>query len=166
MLHQPDPAPRFSECEVVTLALSQERTGEPREDHMFRVHQARVLPFFPGLNERSRPTRRTRDRWSVILAVRGRVQIALDAPVPCVSDSREQRHRTFVGTANDGVWSRKALMSCGYTRYRVVRLTGVLIGFVLAPASPSDHQPVVARLDAFPSHLTHVLARAYSVFVW
>src|SRR5438874_8585468 len=50
-----------------------------REDHFFRLHQASLLTFFPGLNERSRYNRRKRDLWSVILAVRISLQIVLDA---------------------------------------------------------------------------------------
>lgn len=118
---RPGPAPQLSEREVITLALSQERTGEPREDHVFRGHQASVLPCFPGLNERSRYHRRTRDLWSVILAIRVSVQMVLDtlaledtavsdaAQAPCVGDTREQRHSDVQGMADDGVCRRKAL---------------------------------------------------------
>jgi hypothetical protein len=35
------PAPCLLDSEVITLALSQERSGEPREDHVFRLHHAR-----------------------------------------------------------------------------------------------------------------------------
>jgi hypothetical protein len=60
------PAPHLSDSEVITLALSQELIGEPREDHFFRLHHASLLPFFPGLNERSRYNRRKRDLCTVI----------------------------------------------------------------------------------------------------
>jgi hypothetical protein len=70
VLKRPGPAPKLSDSEVVTIALYQELIGEPREDHFFRLHQASLLPFFPGLNERSRYNRRKRALWSVILAVR------------------------------------------------------------------------------------------------
>ena len=77
VLKRPGPVPKLSDSEVVTIALSQELIGEPREDHFFRLHQASLRPFFPGLNERSRYNRRKRDLWSVILAVRVSLQIVL-----------------------------------------------------------------------------------------
>src|SRR6266852_5805779 len=78
-LERPGPAPRLSDSELVTIVLYQELIGEPREDHCFRLHQASLRTFFPGLNERSRYTRRKRDLWSVILAVRISLQIVLEA---------------------------------------------------------------------------------------
>src|SRR6266704_154593 len=69
-LERPGPAPRLSDSELVTIALYQELIGEPREDHFFRLHQASLRAFFPGLNERSRYNRRKRDLWWVILLAR------------------------------------------------------------------------------------------------
>ena len=61
-LHRPGPAPRLSDSELVTIALYQELIGEPREDHFFRLHQASLRTFFPGLvlpqslqSEKARP---------------------------------------------------------------------------------------------------------------
>src|SRR5947199_5430004 len=51
VLKRPGPVPHLSHSEVITLALHQELIGEPREDHLFRLHQASLRPFFPGLNE-------------------------------------------------------------------------------------------------------------------
>src|SRR6266478_7980293 len=113
-LKRPGPAPRLSDSELVTIALYQELIGEPREDHFFRLHQASLQTFFPGLNERSRYNRRKRDLWSVILAVRISLQIVLDAlqfeeaavvdsaPVPCVGDIRSKANSDFAGTADYG----------------------------------------------------------------
>ena len=120
-LRRPGPAPHLSESEVITLALSQELIGEPREDHFFRLHQASLQTFFPGLNERSRYNRRKRDLWAAILAVRVSLQVVLDAfeleetavidsaPVPCVSYKRGKEASDFVGTADYGVCSSKAM---------------------------------------------------------
>lgn len=55
-LKRPGPAPRLSDSERITLAISQERIGEAHEEHVLRVHQSSVLPFFPPLPERSRFT--------------------------------------------------------------------------------------------------------------
>ena len=120
-LQRPGPAPRLTDSELVTIAIYQELIGEPREDHFFRLHHASLLPFFPGLNERSRYNRRKRDLWSVILAVRISLQIVLDAlqfeetavvdsaPVPCVSYKRSKASSDFAGTADYGVCSSKAM---------------------------------------------------------
>src|SRR5437588_12684700 len=109
-LDRPGPAPHLSDSELVTIALYQERIGEPREDHFFRLHQASLQTFFPGLNERSRYHRRKRDLWSVILAARESLQIVLEAlqlqetaaidsaPVPCVGYKRAKQARDCGGS--------------------------------------------------------------------
>jgi hypothetical protein len=168
-LTRPGPAPRLSDSEVITLALYQELIGEPREDHFFRLHQASLRPFFPGLNERSRYNRRKRDLWSVILAVRVSLQLVLDAlqmeetaaidsaPLPCVSYKRGKGASDFVGTADYGVCSSKAMKYFGYKLHSVVSLTGLIMGFLLTPANCYDNQPVVELLDSFCHHLQRLL---------
>src|SRR5260221_1774289 len=108
-LERPGPAPRLSDSELVTIALYQELIGEPREDHFFRLHQASLRTFFPGLNERSRYNPRKLDLWSVILAVRISLQVVLDArqleetaaidsaPVPCMGYKRAKHASRLCG---------------------------------------------------------------------
>ena len=124
-LQRPGRAPQLSDSELVTIALYQELIGEPREDHFFRLHQASLRIFFPRLNERSRYNRRKRALWSVILAVRTSLQFvqeslyleetaAIDSvPVPCVSYKRSKRASDFVGHADDGICSSKAMKYFG-----------------------------------------------------
>src|SRR5437660_8070742 len=126
---RPMPAPNHSDSELVTIALYQELIGEPREDHFFRLHQSSLQTFFPGLNERSRYNRRKRDLWSVILAVRVSLQLVLEAlqleetaaidsaPVPCVGYKQASE---FVGMADYGVCSSKAMKDFGCKLHRVV----------------------------------------------
>jgi hypothetical protein len=168
-LKRPGPAPHLSESELVTLALYQELIGEPREDHFFRLQRANLLPFFPGLNERSRYNRRKRDLWSVILAGRVSLQLvqegllleetaAIDsAPVPCVSYKRGKGSSDFGGTADYGVCSSKAMKYFGCKLHRVVSLTGLILSFLLTPASCYDNQPVVELLDSVSHHLQRLL---------
>src|SRR2546427_7914547 len=168
-LKRPGPAPHLSDSEVITIALYQELIGEPREDHFFRLHQASLRTFFPGLNERSRYNRRKRDLWSVILAVRVSLQLVLDAlaleetaaieeaPVPCVGYKRGKQGSDFLGTADYGVCSSKAMKYFGCKLHSVVSLTGVILGFLLTPASRYDNQPVVELLDSFSHHLKCLL---------
>src|SRR5437763_344044 len=134
---RPGPTPHLSDSEVITIALYQELIGEPREDHFFRLHQASLRTFFPGLNERSRYNRRKRDLWLVILAVRVSLQLVLDAalleetaaidsaPVPCVGYKRAKQASDFVGTADYGACSSKALKYSGLKPQSVVSLPGV-----------------------------------------
>jgi hypothetical protein len=168
-LKRPGPAPRLSDSELITIALYQELIGEPREDHFFRLHQGSLQVFFPGLNERSRYNRRKRDLWSVILAVRVSLQIVLDAfqmeetatidsaPVPCVGYKRSKPTSQFLGTADYGICSSKALKYFGCKLHSVVGLSGIILGFLLTPANCYDNQPVVDLLDSFAHHLTHLL---------
>lgn len=143
--------------------------GEPREDHVVRRHHTSLRSFFPGLNERSRSTRRTRDLWAVIPAVRISVHLVLDAreleetavsdsaPVPCLGDTRAKAASEVAGFAEDGVWSSTALTSVGLTLHSVVSLTGVVMGFLLTGVSHDDTQPVVELLDSCAHHLTRLL---------
>jgi Transposase DDE domain len=168
-LKRPGPDPSLSDSELVTIALYQELIGEPREDHFFRLHHSSLQTFFPGLNERSRYNRRKRDLWSVILAVRVSLQIVLEAlqleetaaidsaPVPCVGYKRAKLASDFVGTADYGVCSSKAMKYFGYKFHSVVSLTGTILGFLLTPASRYDNQPVVELLDSFSHHLKQLL---------
>src|SRR5438874_9407446 len=168
-LQRPGPAPHLSDSEVVTLALYQELIGEPREDHLFRLHQEQLRSYFPGLNERSRYNRRKRDLWSVILAVRISLQVVLDAlemeetavidsaPVPCLGYKRGKQATDFAGTAEYGVCSSKAMKYFGLKLHSVVSLTGVVMGFLLTGASHYDNQAVVELLDSFAHHLKHLL---------
>jgi len=168
-LQRPGRAPQFSDSELVTIALYQELIGEPREDHFFRLHEASLRIFFPRLNERSRYNRRKRALWSVILAVRTSLQFvqeslyleetaAIDSvPVPCVSYKRSKRASDFVGHADYGICSSKAMKYFGCKLHTVVSLTGLILGFVLTLASLYDNQPVVDVLDSFPHRLQHLL---------
>ena len=145
-LKRPGPAPSLSDSELITLALYQELIGEPREDHFFRLHQEQLRPYFPGLNERSRYNRRKRDLWCVILAVRISLQIVLDAlqleetaaidsaPVPCIGYKRGKQASDFVGTADYGVCSSKAMKYFGLKLHSVVSLTGVVMGLSRYPS--------------------------------
>lgn len=45
----------------------------------------------------------------------------------------------------------------GCTFHSVVSLTGIIMGFLLTPASRYDNQPVVELLDAFSHHLKRLL---------
>jgi hypothetical protein len=169
ILDRPGPVPKLSDSEVVTLALYQELIGEPREDHFFRLHQEQLRLYFPGLNERSRYNRRKRDLWSVILAVRMSLQIVLDAllleetavidsaPVPCIGYKRGKQASDFVGKAEYGVCSSKALKYFGFKLHTIVSFTGVVMNFLLTPANRYDNQPVVEFLDSFSHHLKRLL---------
>lgn len=168
-LLRPGPAPRLSDSEVITLALYQELLGEPREDHFFRLHHESLQVFFPDLNERSRYNRRKRDLWAVILAVRVSLPIVLDAlaweetavidsaPIPCLGYKRSKRQSDFLGFADYGICSSKALKYFGCKVHCVVSLTGVIMSFLLTPANTYDNQPVVELLESCEHHLTRLL---------
>ncbi len=79
------------------------------------------------------------------------------APVPCVGYKRAKHASDFVGTAAYGVCSSKAMKYFGCKLHSVVSLTGVIMGYVLTPASSYDNQPVVELLDSFAHHLKRLL---------
>jgi hypothetical protein len=55
------------------------------------------------------------------------------------------------------VCSSKALKYFGCKFHSVVSLTGIIMGFLLTPASRYDNQPVVELLDSFSHHLKRLL---------
>lgn len=166
--------PKLSDSEVITIALYQELIGEPREDHFFRLHRIGLLPFFPHLNERSRYNRRKRDLWSVILAVRCSLLIALgvsetdtavldSAPVPTVGYKRSKQATDFAGMAQYGVCSSKAMKYFGVKLHNLVTLSGVILDFMLTSAAPHDSQPVMEFLAQHKERLIEVLGdKAYN----
>src|SRR2546426_8787727 len=79
------------------------------------------------------------------------------APVPCVSYKRGKQSSDFVGRADYGVCSSKAMKYFGCKLQSVVSLTGLILGFLLTPASCYDNQPVVELLDSFSHHLQRLL---------
>jgi hypothetical protein len=105
----------------------------------------------------------------VILAVRVSLQIVLDAlqmeetaaidsaPVPCVSDIWSKQASDFVGRADYGVCSSKAMKYFGCKLHSVVSMTGVIMGFLVTSARPYDNQPGVSLLDSFAHHLKRLL---------
>ena len=105
----------------------------------------------------------------MILAVRMSLQLVLDtlqleetaaidsAPVPCVSYKRGKQASDFVGMADYGVCSGKAMKYFGCKLHTVVSLSGLIMGFLLTAASRYDNQPVVELLDSFSHHLQRLL---------
>ncbi len=79
------------------------------------------------------------------------------APVPCVSYKRGKQASDFVGTADYGVCSSKAMKYFGCKLHTVVSLSGLIMGFLLTAASRYDNQPVVELLDSFSHHLKLLL---------
>jgi hypothetical protein len=63
----------------------------------------------------------------------------------------------FVGHADYGVCSTKAMKYFGFKLHTIVNLTGVVMSFLLTPANRYDNQPVVERLDSFSHHLKRLL---------
>lgn len=173
-LRRPGRKPRLSDSEVVTLALYQEIIGEPREDHFFRLHRASLLPFFPGINERSRYNRRRRDLWSVVLAIRCALVIVLgateadtavidSAPTPCVGYKRSKLATDFAGSSHYGVCSSKAMKYFGVKLHNLVTLGGIILDFVLTSAAPHDSQVVMEFLEQHKDQLIEVLGdKAYN----
>ena len=173
-LIRPGPKPNLSHSGVVTIALYQELIGDPREDHFFRLHATGLREYFPGLNERSRYNRRKRDLWSVTLAVRMSLLIALgaseadtavidSAPTPCVGYKRSKLATDFAGSSHYGVCSSKAMKYYGVKLHNLVTLTGVILDFMLTSAAPHDSQPVMEFLEQHSEKLIEVLGdKAYN----
>jgi hypothetical protein len=173
-LRRPGRTPQLTDSEIITLALYQELIGEPREDHLFRLHGTDLRLYFPRLNERSRYNRRKRSLWSVTLALRYGILVMLhaneydtaavdSAPVPVVGYKRDKTNSDFVGTSGYGICSSKALKYFGVKLHNLVTLTGVILDFVLTSASPYDNQAVMELFEHHKGTLREVLGdKAYN----
>lgn len=153
LCRRPGPAPRCSDPELVTMALVGEAKGWHAETVLLS-EWARHRDLVPHQPSRTRFNRRRRQLQGAINRLRRLVLGALDlaADRQCVLDSLPvpviafhlvpagaradwQAHGAAIGY----VASKKAWVF-GYKLYLLVTLSGVILDFVLAPASAGELQ--------------------------
>jgi hypothetical protein len=171
---RPGPAPACSDQELVAMALIGECQGWDQETE-FAGKWARHRDLFPVQPERSRFNRRRRLLAGAINEVRRRLlarldlaldrQLVLDSlPVPVmgwhlVPDG--QRAYWESHDARVGYVASKKQWVFGYKLYLLVTQAGVILDFVLAPASVPELQAGVELLEEH----TDLAARGDKAFV-
>ena len=155
---RPGPKPRFSDSEVLTLALLMDYLPFPGETQFIQFVRANYLDWFPNLldvsqfNRRLRRLRpqieRLRRAWMQPLLQGTETQFCLDTkPIPVVGVKRSKRHSDFEGSANYGYCAARRLYSFGYKLTLLSSLEGVPIAFDLMPGNTDERQGTEGILD-------------------
>lgn len=150
MFKRPGPAPECSDSELLTLALVGECRGWAVETDMLSYWKEH-RDLFPVIPSQSRFNRRRRNLMKAFSVIRRVVLSLLDlaADPQCAIDSLPvpavQFHLVPSSTgdwaahgADFGKVSSKKLTIFGYKLHLLVTLGGVILDFVLAPASVCD----------------------------
>jgi len=145
---RPGPRPTVSDSEILTLALCAQWWG--RSERAFVRHvRAHWRAYFPRLLSQSAYNRRCRDLAGVLvtlvpvvaqeLRAAGAVYEVLDTvAVPLLRRCRGQHHRLFGNEAAIGRGGSDKAWYYGCKLLLAVAPSGVVTGFVLAPANMAD----------------------------
>jgi hypothetical protein len=152
LIKRPGPAPVFSDSEVIALCLIGECKGWDMETELLsNMHDYRNL--FPDLPSQSRLNRRRRNLMLVVNQIRRRLLDKMDIAQDrqCVIDSLPIPAVNFhlvPGCTGDwpahgadfGRVSSKKQTIFGYKLHTLLSMNGLILDFVLAPASKTDFQ--------------------------
>ena len=145
---RPGPRPTVSDSEVLTLALCVQWWGRS-ERAFLRYARAHWRAYFPRFLSQSAYNRRCRDLAGVLVALVPLVARELRAApaayevvdtvaVPLLRRCRGHRHRLFGAEAAIGRGGSDKAWYYGCKLLLAVAPTGVVTGFVLAPANMAD----------------------------
>jgi hypothetical protein len=153
---RPGQDPTLSDSEVITLAVLQQASGKSEGAFLAFVAQYWAA-YFPHLIDRTAFNRRVRDLGGVmmhlvpcaaqIMGAQTAVYQALDSvPVPLMSRTRGDRHRTFGWEAGIGVGGPDKAWYYGCKLLLSVTDDGLITGFAVAPAATDDRWAAEAFL--------------------
>ena len=145
---RPGPAPTVSDSEVLTLVLCAQWWGRS-ERAFLRYARVHWRTYFPRFLSQSAYNRRSRDLAGVLVAlvpivarelhVAGAAYEVIDTvAVPLLRRCRGQHHRLFADEAAIGRGGSDKAWYYGGKLLLAVTPTGVVTGFVLAPANMAD----------------------------
>jgi hypothetical protein len=141
--------PLFSDSEVLTLLLMMDFLPYPSERQHLAYVRANHLDLFSRLldqsqfNVRSRALRyrleQLRQHWHKKLVKELQAYLLMDSkPVPVLSYKRNKDHSDFLGSANYGVCTSRALKYFGYKLIMLATLEGVPVCYDLLPANTDE----------------------------
>ena len=151
--------PRFTDSEVITIALVGELSGENSEKAWCQFVRKNYRELFPALCSRTRYGRRVRKLTSVIEMIRQQLLYQLDIneesyrlvdsfPLRLVRLSRlSTSSQPFGDSATVGYCSSHKEHYYGFKVNLVTDLRGIPVAFVLTPAYPHDSQTFIRLLD-------------------
>lgn len=143
------PQPRFSDSEVITVAVIVETFFAGHEELGFSFLNQYHRDLFPQLLDQSRFNRRRRQLAMVIEQVRqqltaplleaeDRVRIIDSAPIPACTYTRSVDCQTVSGPEYASVMASKGGKLYGHRFYATITRAQVIDRWMLAPAAPSE----------------------------
>jgi len=156
---KPGAKPKFSDSEVITLALAMDYIPYPSETQFLGYMRANHLDLFPDLIDQSQFNRRVRSLrlliealrrvWVTVLGGMDETQLLMDTkPVPVVGYKRSKRHSDFAGSADYGYCASRNLHYFGYKLVTLTTLDGLPVVYDLVPANLDERQAAEAVLFA------------------
>lgn len=162
MLPQQPPRPgakaRFSDSEVLTLALLMDYLPFPGETQFLGFIRANYASWFPQLLDQSQFNRRLRHldgplealrrNWVTLLVGPSERHFIIDTkPIPVLGLKRDKRYSDFAGNAAPGYCAAQQMYYFGYKLALLCTTTGVPIAFDVVPANTDERAAVEATLQ-------------------
>lgn len=162
---------RFSDSEVITLALAKELLSFTSERCFLGYVRSNMSHLFPNIIEQSQLNRRTRYLTEAINHIRRKMIDKLNASyeiyraidntdVPVVKFGRASYTNLFRGEAAYGYSSSKKMTYYGFKLFVMSTLEGVPVDFGLFPANTDDRVTADETLD-FHSDITVVADKGF-----
>lgn len=158
--HKRGRKPKFTDSEVITLALVQDFISYPGETQFLAFIRANYLDMFPDLLDQSQFNRRARSLCMSIealrrswLAQKGLLEhschIIDTKPVPVVGYKRNKKSSEFLGSAAYGYCVSRNMRYFGYKLVTISTLGGFPIAYDLVPANTADVFAAEEIIDYF-----------------
>jgi len=149
---------RFSDSEVITLALLMDYLPFPGETQFISFIRANYLDWFPKLLNVSQFNRRLRQlshwleplrrSWVLKLLSGDEHHFCMDTkPVPILGVKRSQHHSNFSGSAAYGYCAARRLYYFGYKLTLLSTTNGIPVAFDLVPANTDDRKAVMSLME-------------------
>ena len=149
---------RFSDSELLSLALIMDYLPFPGETQFLGFIRANYQQWFPHLLDPSQFNRRLRTLdemleqlrrfWVVELGATSETCFVLDTkPIPVLGLKRDKRHSDFSGNASPGWCSAKSMNYFGYKLVLLATWQGVPIAYDLVPANTDERAASVGVLQ-------------------
>ena len=155
---QPGAKPRFSDSEVLTLALLMDYLPFPGETQFLSFIRANYQSWFPQLLDQSQFNRRLRQlyplleqlrrSWALKLVGDRETDFIIDTkPVPVLGVKRDKGNSDFSGHASPGYCASRQMHYFGYKLVLLSSWNGIPMAFDIVPAHTDERVAVESILE-------------------
>ncbi|MEP0795767.1 IS982 family transposase [Trichocoleus sp. DQ-A3] len=155
----PGVRPRFSDSEMLTLALLMDYLPFPGETQFLGFIRANYASWFPHLLDQSQFNRRLRQldgmleqlrrSWVVELGGVGETHLLIDTkPLPVLGLKRDKTRSDFSGNAAPGYCAARQMYYFGYKLTLLTTWNGIPIAYDLVPANTDERVAVESLFDS------------------